>query len=100
MEDEFGPSRTFLAECAWEEIETWALAGLNLPSDWNWVDVRTEIQGKETYFDVFARERGVADGLGGGREVLGKEAARYIAKIRQRCPEDFDALAQRLEVVV
>ncbi len=100
IEAEFRSGRKFLAECAWEEIETWALAGLDLPSDWVWTDVRAEIQVKETYFDVLAKERGVTDGLGGGREVLGKEAARHIAKIRRRCPEDFDALAQRLEAVV
>lgn len=96
IEVEFGLDRTFLAECAWEEIETWALAGLDLPASWNWAEVRAEPQVKETYFDILARERGVSDGLGGGREVLGEEAAHRIPKIRSRCPEDFDALAKRL----
>ena len=50
----------------------------------------------KTYFHILARERGVADGLGGGREVLGEEAARHISAIRSKCPEDFDALAKRL----
>ncbi len=61
LEDEFGPGRTFLAECAWEEIETWALAGLDLPADWSWAGVRAEIHVKETYFDILAKQRGVAD---------------------------------------
>ena len=33
---------SFLAENAWEEIEAWVLAGLNLPSDWSWAEVRAE----------------------------------------------------------
>ncbi len=26
----------FLAEAAWEEIETWVLAGPNFPTKWEW----------------------------------------------------------------
>ncbi len=84
------------AENAWEEIETWALAGLDLPDEWSWVQVRTEIQVKERYFKPLAERRGVADGPGGGRKALGEEAARKIDTIRRKCPEDFDALARRL----
>ena len=94
---EFGGDRTFLAENAWEEIETWALAGLTLPRDWNWAEVRATVDVKVRYFNVLARNRGVADGPGGGRQALGKEAARRIAAIRQKCPEDFDSLARRIE---
>ena len=87
----------FLAVDAWEELETWILAGLNLPNDWTWSDVRAERDVKERYFEPFANLRGVSDGPGGGREALGKEASRRIDAIRQKCPEDFDALARRLE---
>ena len=100
IEAKFGNSCAFLAENAWEEIETWTLAGLRLPGNWNWADVRAEVHVKERYFDVLAEERGVADGPGGGRKALGEEAAnsvRRIRAIRQRCPDDFDALAQRIE---
>ena len=97
IEDEFGHNRVFLAECAWEEIETWILAGLDLPRSWHWADVRAEIQVKETYFDVLARDLGIADGPDGGRRELGKLAARQIVAIRQKCPEDFDALAVRIK---
>ena len=99
IEAEFGSSRVFLAENAWEEIETWVLAGLELPARWSWAAVRAEIQVKEAYFDRLADQRGIADGLGGGRKVLGEEAARRISAIRQKCSEDFDALARRLEAV-
>ena len=40
-------SRTLLAENAWQEIEVWALAGVDLPKDWVWKDVRAEPNPKE-----------------------------------------------------
>ena len=92
--------RVFLAEHAWEEIETWVLAGLSLLPGWRWADVRAEVSVKERYFEPLAVQRGVADALGGGRKPLAEEAARRINAIRQKCPEDFDALAQRLETHV
>ena len=88
---------TLLAENAWEEIETWVLAGLDLPSGWTWAKVRAEIQVKERYFDVLAQELGVADGPGGGRKRLGEQAARRVVAIRQKCVEDFDSLARSIE---
>ena len=98
LEKEFGP--TLLAENAWEEVEVWALAGLDVPSSWRWADVRAEVQVKERYFEPFAASRGLSDSPGGGRKVLGEEASHRVSAIRQKCPEDFDALAGRLEAVV
>ena len=95
LEAQFGRGQIFLAENAWEELETWTLAGLDLPDEWSWRFVRSEISVKERYFDVLARQRGVADGPGGGRKILGEEAARHVDLIRQKCPEDFDVLARR-----
>ncbi len=97
LEEEFGNAQTFFAENAWEEIETWVLAGLDLPAGWNWANVRGEISVKERYFEPFASQQGVAGTPGGGRKALGEEAARNTPAIRRKCPEDFDALAQRLE---
>ena len=100
MERQFGTHlRPFLAENAWEELETWVLAGLALPRGWRWADVRAEVQVKERYFDPVVRQRGVSDTPGEGRKLLGLEAARRIGAIRQKCPEDFDSLA-RLEAAV
>ena len=90
----------FFAENAWEEIETWVLAGLTLPSDWRWADVRAEVDVKERYFELLAAQRGLADSEGGGRRALGEEASRRIRAIRRKCPEDFDSLARRLETAV
>ena len=100
LEAEFGHSLPFLAENAWEEIETWVLAGLDLPADWRWADVRTEVHIKETYFEPLADQRGVSESPDGGRQALGEEASHRLSAIRQKCPEDFDALARRLEVTV
>ena len=97
IETEFGNNRAFHAVNAWEEIETWVLAGLELPKEGRWKDVRAEVHVKERYFEPLAEDRGVADGPGGGRKTLGAEAARNIGAIRRKCPEDFDTLAQRLE---
>lgn len=101
IEKEFGSDgRAFLAENAWEEIETWALAGLDLPDEWRWADIRAEVHAKERYFDELARLRGLLDSprarRGRGRKALGEEAARRIDAIRRKCPEDLDRLAQRL----
>ncbi len=97
IEAEFGNNRAFFAENAWEELETWVLAGLHLPTIWRWKKIRAEVHVKETYFDVLAKESGIANGPGGGRKALGEKAARRISKIRKKCPEDFDSLARRLE---
>ncbi len=100
LEQQFGEGRVFLAENAWEELETWVLAGVELPTNWRWADVRAEVQVKEEYFDVLVGQRGLGDHPGGGRKPLAAEAAGRLAAIRQKCPEDFDALARRIEAAV
>jgi hypothetical protein len=87
----------FLAENAWQEIETWVLAGLDLPGLGPWAKIRAERDVKEQYFEPLADHLGLTKTLGGGRKLLGYRASRNIPAIRQKCPEDFDSLAQRLE---
>ena len=100
MEQEFGIGRVFLAENAWEELETCVLAGLDLPAGRNWQTVRAKVQVKETYFEPLVRQLNLSQTPGGGRKALALEAARRIDLIRRKCPEDFGALARRLEAVV
>ena len=112
IEAEFQGRCVFFAENAWEEVETWALAGLTLPGEWRWADVRAEVQVKERYFEPLAVRRGLVSateysrrGLNSEesrriRQVLGEKAARRVPAIRQKCPEDFDALALRLAAAV
>ena len=97
LESEFDNGQTFLAANAWEEIETWVLAGLDLPPGWSWRTVRAEVQVKEQYFEPLVRQLNLSDKPGGGRKPLAEEASRQIDAIRQKCREDFGELAQRLE---
>lgn len=97
LEKQFNKDRIFLAVDAWEELETWLLAGLTLPTEWSWQQVRNEVSVKEIYFDVLARNRGVSDGPGGGRKALGLEASRKIGVIIAKCQGDFGELDRRIK---
>ena len=99
LEALFNPDCRFLAANAWEELETWVLAGLDLSSQWRWADIRAEIHVKEQYFEPLAEQCGLSDAPGGGRKMLAEVAAHNINAIRQKCPDDFDALARRLETM-
>jgi hypothetical protein len=85
-------SHLFLAEHAWQEVEVWALAGIDwrLKSKWTWEAIRSERDSKEHYFEPIAKARGFFDLPGHGRDILGPEAARNYTKVRQNCPEVRD----------
>ena len=95
IEAHFGSS--FLAVNAWEELETWVLAGLDLRKGLRWQTVRAEIHVKERFFEPLVDQRGLTDSTGGGRKALAEEASRRIRAIRRKCHEDFDELALRIE---
>ncbi len=84
-----GPTRLFLAEHAWQELEAWVLAGIDwkLKPTWNWKTIRNERDVKEHYFEPLVHARGLLDSAGRGRKTLGVEAGRNYAKVRQNCPE-------------
>ena len=91
------PTKTLLAEHAWQEIEVWALAGQDdLPSQWRWKEIRDERDPKERYFKPFAESRGLENEPGEGRTTLGKEAALNYTRVRSRCPEDIERLEIRI----
>jgi len=94
------PARLLLAENAWQEIEVWALAGQDLPDDWSWQAVRSEVHPKETYFLPFAEQRGLVNEPGQGRKTLARESARNYRRVRSRCPEDVAALEDRIREMV
>lgn len=100
IEAEFSGKKLFLAENAWEEVETWALAGVDLPKAWVWSEVRSDVSVKENYFAQLAKAMGVADGPGKGRKAIGEAASRRIDAIMAKCPEDFGNLAGRIQAVV
>jgi hypothetical protein len=86
------PPRLFLAEHAWQEVEVWALAGINwkLKPKWSWDTIRNERDPKEHYFEPITKARGLFDLPGQGRKELGAEAARNYPKVRQNCAEIRD----------
>lgn len=91
-----GERRLFAVD-AWQEVETWALAGVtDLPRDWKWGEVRRDPNSKEAYFEPYARSRGLHVAPFGGRKRLGEEAAKNYARIRKLCPEDVGRLEGRL----
>lgn len=92
-----GTDRHLLAENAWQEVEIWALAGMrDLPKTWKWAVIRGEAHAKETYFEPYARRRGLLGAPFGGRQILGQEAAANYPRIRQLCPEDVGNLEERI----
>ncbi|KLU60351.1 hypothetical protein CEB3_c32020 [Peptococcaceae bacterium CEB3] len=92
--------RHFFAENAWQELEVWVLAGHDLPKDWKWVDVRQEVNPKETYYVPYAKNRGLWQRPGEGRVALSLEAARRYERIRGLCPEDIGLLESRIRQVL
>jgi hypothetical protein len=84
--------RLFLAEHAWQEVEVWAMAGIDwrLKTKWNWDVIRSERDPKEHYFEPIVKAKGFTESPGGGRKEFGEEAARNYAKVRQNCPEVRD----------
>ncbi len=94
-----GNGKCFLAENAYQEIEVWALGGANLPTAWAWSEVRNHPNPKEAYFRPFAGSRDLLDEPGEGRQTLGQEAAKRLARVRALCPE-LDQLAERIQSFV
>jgi hypothetical protein len=93
-------NKFFLAENAWQEIEVWVLAGHQLPSEWQWQQIRQERDPKEIYFLPLAQQRGVQDEPDQGRKTLTLEAIRHYSRIQQLCPEDIQNLEQRIKRVL
>jgi hypothetical protein len=92
--------KALLGEHAIEEIEVWVLAGLELPSDWTWRDLRADPHPKEAYFAQFITEyRKMADDAA-GRATLAEEAARHFERMCSRCPEDLKRLTDRVRSLV
>ena len=96
-----GSTTIFLAASAWQEVEVWALAGQkNLPKAWKWSEIRSERNPKETYYRPYVRSKGLEKGPYEGRDVLGREAAKYYKRVKRLCPEDVKNLEERIRLVL
>lgn len=88
--------KLFIGENAWQEVEVWVLAGLDLPRDWSWEHIRAERDPKERYFKPIAQSSGVMEEPGEGRKTLSIQAAARYHRIRQLCPEDVGQMERRI----
>lgn len=95
--DEGWLDTTFFGIAAREEVEVWALGGLeNLPDDWTWRDVRSDPHPKENYFEPFAEDLGVDERDANGLKALGRESASNYRTLRQKC-EELERLEDRIK---
>ena len=90
-----GAEQVLLGEHAWQEVEVWILAGHELPADWSWPEIRTEIHPKERYFLPFLKACGFTDDAA-GRSLLAHQASANFRRIHSICPEDVGVLTTRL----
>lgn len=90
----------FFAENAWQELEVWVLAGLDLQGAAPWADIRSETHPKELYYLPYAKVRGVSDEPAEGRKSLATEAAARYQRVRQLCPEDVGRLEAKIQTWV
>jgi len=92
--------KRFLAEVAWQEAEVFILAGLELPPDWKWNEIRADADVKDTFFKRLVALRGTSKYPHEGRKKLMAESIKNWRRIKGRCPEDVGALITRVSQVV
>lgn len=82
-------TQDLLGSQAHQEVEVWLLAAQHdLPTAWNWSDVRSEPHAKEVYFQPYANQKGFDGGDNAmGREVLGRAVSGNYTRVRQLCAE-------------
>ena len=95
------PGLQFLAENAWQEVEVWALAGCtDLPAEWQWREIRAEINPKERFYSTYSQLRGFSQLEHEGRKEIATAAAAQYPRIRTLCPEDIQVLEARIQQVL
>jgi hypothetical protein len=88
-------AKRFLAEVAWQEVEVFILAGLELPANWRWADIRADADVKDTFFKEMVALRSTSKYPHDGRKKLMAESIKNWQRIKSRCPEDVVALITR-----
>jgi hypothetical protein len=101
LENRFSDGRRrFFCVAAREELETWLLAGQDLPADWRWPDIRKERDVKEAYFLPFAKMKGIEFSPGQGRRLLGQSLRAQINRVIQRCPDELNVLVGKISAAL
>jgi len=95
-EEVAGSGRQFVAGLACQEVEIFILAGHELPSAWNWREIRADPDVKNTYFQQLAAAKNTSSLPHAGRKKLMAEAIKNWIRIKSRCPEDIGSLLAKL----
>lgn len=90
--------RTFIPECARQEIEVWVLAGCD-DLEWNITVIRDEPNPKETYFLPYSKKRGYFDRDYNGHKYIATQSAQNYKRIRHHCPE-LQTLEEKIQAVL
>jgi hypothetical protein len=91
-----GTRRRFVAGLAWQEVEIFILAGLELPSGSSWREIRADPDVKNTYFKQLAATKNTSGLPHQGRQKLMTEAMKNWNRMKSRCPEDIGILLTKL----
>ena len=89
-------NQTFLTEHAFQEVEVWAIAGQDLPSNWSWQEIRAERDSKERFYVPLAQEKGILNFPHQGRKQMTLDSLKNWSRMLQRCPEDIGRLTERV----
>ena len=90
------PGRKVICAEAWEELEVWILAGLDLPQGMTFSALRADCHPKERYFDPVVRQRRLELTPGRRRQPLAIEAVRRYRQMVSRCRPDLGTLETRI----
>lgn len=92
--------RILLAEMVRQEVEILVLAGHNLNPGWNWGEIRSDPNVKNTYFNELVEREGTQSLPHQGRKLLMRTAIRNWNRIKSRCPEETTELATRIKEII
>jgi len=100
LEGKYSVNRHFFCVAAIEELEAWLLAAHDLPSEWRWQDIRSDVSVKEDFYEPFAKLRKVEYSPGQGRKILGQAMKGKASRVVQRCSEELAPLLAKLQAAV
>ena len=96
IQEHLKSNQTFLTEHAFQEVEVWAMAGQDLPSNWSWQEIRAERDSKERFYVPLAKEKGLLNFPHQGRKQMTQDSLKNWSRILQRCPKDIGRLIERI----
>lgn len=92
-------NQIFISGQAIQEIEVWAIAGHDLPDEWNWSSIRSERDSKERYYMALASIKGYLAYPYHGRKEMIKESLKKWTRVKNLCSEDIGVLISRIQAI-